>query len=92
MFIQRRSRGAAAGLACAAMVATVGLLPGSASAGDPGDDVASRKRAAAAGKAPAMDSKRLAAARAAAEAAARAKAETGGDTVPLVVGSRSAFS
>jgi len=68
------------------MVATVGLLPGSASAGDPGDDVASRKRAAAAGKAPAMDSKRLAAARAAAEAAARAKADTGGDTVPLVVG------
>jgi subtilisin family serine protease len=69
------------------MVATVGLLPGSASAGDPGNDVASRKRAAAGGKAPAGDSKLLAAAKAAAaEGRARAEAEGGSDVVHLVVG------
>ncbi len=87
MYIQRKARGAAAGLVCATMVATVGLLPGAASADDPGNDVASLQRAAAGGRAPTVDSERLAASRAAAvKAAAQATAEADGDTVPLVVG------
>ena len=68
------------------MVATVGLLPGSASADDTGTDVASRKRAAAGGKAPAGDSKLLAAAKAAAEKSAARKKADAGDAVHLVVG------
>jgi subtilisin family serine protease len=87
VFKQRKVRGAAAGLACVAMVATAGILASTASADDTGTDVASRKRAAADGKAPAGDKQMLAAAKAAAaKAAARKKAGAGDDAVHLVVG------
>jgi subtilisin family serine protease len=87
VFKQRKVRGAAAGLACVAMVATAGFLASSASADDTGTDVASRKRAAADGKAPAGDKKLLAAAKAAAaKSAVREKADAGDGAVHLVVG------